>query len=90
MPDESSDVRSHIGKRAIVIGAGVSGLAAARAVAATRAKVRRRDQIVAPHVRAQTFGDFAGQRSYGIMAHELRQKRQLPLVIVRVPEESSG
>jgi glycine/D-amino acid oxidase-like deaminating enzyme len=33
MPNESSDVRSYIGKRAIVIGAGVSGLAAARAVA---------------------------------------------------------
>jgi phytoene dehydrogenase-like protein len=33
MLNESSDVRSYIGKRAIVIGAGVSGLAAARPVA---------------------------------------------------------
>jgi hypothetical protein len=33
MLNETSDVRSHVGKRAIVIGAGVSGLAAARAVA---------------------------------------------------------
>ena len=33
MHNESSDVRSYIGKRAIVIGAGVSGLAAARAIA---------------------------------------------------------
>ena len=33
MHNESSDVRSYIGKRAIVIGAGVSGLATAGAVA---------------------------------------------------------
>lgn len=32
MLNESSDIRSYIGKRAIVIGAGVSGLAAARAI----------------------------------------------------------
>jgi hypothetical protein len=65
-------------------------IAAASAVAATRPKVRRCDQIFASYVRAQTLGDFAGQRNDGIMAHELREKRQLSPVIGRVPEESSG
>ena len=43
------------------------------------AKTRRSDQIVASHVRAQTFGDIAGERSDGIGAHELGEKRQLAL-----------
>jgi len=52
-------------------------LAAASTVAETRAKVRCGDQIFASDVRAHTFGDFIGERSNGIVAHELREKREL-------------
>jgi hypothetical protein len=56
-------------------------LAAASTVAETRAKVRRGDQIFASRVRPQTSGDFVGERSNGIVAHELREKRELARLI---------
>jgi len=48
-----------------------------------RAKVRCGDQIFASHVRAHTFGDFVGERSNRIVAHELREKRELARLIRR-------
>jgi hypothetical protein len=54
------------------------------------AKIRRSDQILPPHARAQTFGDLAGERSNGIVAHELREKGQLASLIDCVWAESAG
>jgi hypothetical protein len=59
-------------------------LAAASNVAETRAKVCCGDQIFASDARAQTFSDFVGERSNGIVAHELREKRELARLIRRV------
>ena len=58
--------------------------AGASAAQANPAKPRRGDQITASHVRTQSFGDIAGKRSDGIVAHELGEKGQFAPLISRL------
>jgi flavin-dependent dehydrogenase len=77
MHNESSDVRSYIGKRAIVIGAGVSGLAAARAVADhfEEVVVLERDEL--PSGAATRPGVPQGTQAHGLLGGAVKGLREL-------------
>jgi flavin-dependent dehydrogenase len=77
MPNESSDVRSYIGKRAIVIGAGVSGLAAARAVADhfEEVVVLERDEL--PSGATTRPGVPQGTQAHGLLGGAIKGLREL-------------
>ena len=48
------------------------------------AEASRGDEIFAPRVGAQTFGDIAGERGHGFTAYELGEKRQFASLVGRV------
>jgi flavin-dependent dehydrogenase len=77
MLDESSDVRSYIGNRAIVIGAGVSGLAAARAVADhfKEVVVLERDKL--PSGATTRPGVPQGTQAHGLLGGAMKGLREL-------------
>ena len=77
MHNESSDVRSYIGKRAIVIGAGVSGLAAARAVADhfEEVVVLERDEL--PSGATTRPGVPQGTQAHGLLGGAVKGLREL-------------
>ncbi|MDX6457206.1 MAG: hypothetical protein QOE55_903 [Acidobacteriaceae bacterium] len=77
MLNESSDVRSYIGKRAIVIGAGVSGLAAARAVADhfEEVVVLERDEL--PSGSTIRPGVPQGTQAHGLLGGAVKGLREL-------------
>jgi flavin-dependent dehydrogenase len=77
MPNESADGRSYIGKRAIVIGAGVSGLAAARAVADhfEEVVVLERDEL--PSGATTRPGVPQGTQAHGLLGGALKGLREL-------------
>jgi hypothetical protein len=54
------------------------------------AEARRGDQIFAPRIGAQTFGDTAGERGHGITAYELGEKRQFASLVGRLRAGSPG
>jgi flavin-dependent dehydrogenase len=77
MPNESSDVQSYVGKRAIVIGAGVSGLAAARAVADyfEEVMVLERDEL--PPGATTRPGVPQGTQAHGLLGGAVKGLREL-------------
>jgi flavin-dependent dehydrogenase len=77
MLNESSDVRSYIGKRAIVIGAGVSGLVAARAVAdhSEEVVVLERDEL--PSGATTRPGVPQGTQAHGLLGGAMKGLREL-------------
>jgi len=77
MVNESSDVQSYVGKRAIVIGAGVSGLAAARAVADhfEEVVVLERDEL--PSGATTRPGVPQGTQAHGLLGGAVKGLREL-------------
>jgi flavin-dependent dehydrogenase len=77
MLNESSDVRSYIGKRAIVIGAGISGLAAARAVADHFAEVVVLERDKLPSGATTRPGVPQGTQAHGLLGGAVKGLREL-------------